>query len=179
MYGGADETEHPLYAASATIDRTEEEVEFSSVFRVEGRNGIDGIDGLIGGRGAQGKFYVILYQNTEDAPATPTTITYTFETEALANLGDWSVTRTTPGAGEDTYTIETIVDPDTEDESVTPSFNTPVNITTAEAVPPATRRIGYVPSINDKCYIRCRLRPTPDACHGPGGCCISGWQRRC
>ena len=132
VYGGADETEHPLYASAATIDRNEETVDFSSVFRVEGRIGIDGIDG---GPGPQGRFYVILYQNAEEAPGTPPTITYTFETEALANLGDWSATRTTPGAGEDTYTIETIVDPDTEDESVTLSFNTPVNITTAEAVP--------------------------------------------
>ena len=131
VYGGADETEHPLYASAATIDRNAETVDFSSVFRVEGRIGTDG-ESI---QGPQGRFYVILYQNAEEAPGTPPTITYTFETEALANLGDWSATRTTPGAGEDTYTIETIVDPDTEDESVTLSFNTPVNITTAEAVP--------------------------------------------
>ena len=129
VYGGADETEHPLYASALTIDRNEETVEFSSVFRVEGYIGIDGLDG------PQGKFYVNLYQNAESAVDTPTAITYTFETEALANLGNWSVTRTTPGAGEDTYAVEAIVDPDTEDESVTLSFNTPVNITTAEAVP--------------------------------------------
>ena len=131
-YGGADETEHPLYASALTIDRNDETVDFSSVFRVEGSIGIDGIDGR---RGLQGRFYVNLYQNAESAVDTPTAITYTFETEALASLGNWSVTRTTPGAGENTYAIEAIVDPDTEDESVTLSFNTPVNITTAEAVP--------------------------------------------
>ena len=123
------DSDDPLYASVATINRNEESVTFSSVFRVEGYIGIDGIDGK------QGRFYVNLYQNAENPPATPTTITYTFETEALANLGDWSVTRTSPGAGEGTYAIEAIVDPDTEDASVTLSFNTPVNITTAEAVP--------------------------------------------
>ena len=97
--------------------------------------GADGIDG------AAGKFRVILYQNkTGTAPAAPTNITYTFATGALANLGDWSETRTTPGSGETTYEIIDTVDPDTTDASETLSFNTPVALITGGELDPANQR---------------------------------------
>ena len=124
VYAGA--AEHPLYGSGATIDRNDEDVEFSAPFLMEG---MDGEDGEPGADGADGKFRVTLYQNATSAPSAPTTITYTFATEVLGSLGSWSETRETVSTGESTYVIEAVVDPDTDDASVTLSFNTPVNIT--------------------------------------------------
>ena len=91
--------------------------------------------------GADGRFRIILYQNkTGTAPAAPTNITYTFSTGALANLGDWSETRTAPSSGETTYEIIDTVDPDTTDASVTLSFNTPVALITGGELDPANQR---------------------------------------
>ena len=100
-----------------------------------------GTDGTDGEDGADGRFRIILYQNkTGTAPAAPTNITYTFATGALANLGDWSETRTAPGSGETTYEIIDTVDPDTTDASVTLSFNTPVALITGGELDPANQR---------------------------------------
>ena len=97
--------------------------------------------GTDGEDGADGRFRVILYQNkTGTAPAAPTNITYTFATEALANLGDWSETRTAPGSGETTYEIIDTVDPDTTDTSETLSFNTPVALLTGGELDPSNQR---------------------------------------
>ena len=91
--------------------------------------------------GADGRFRIILYQNkTGTAPAAPTNITYTFSTEALANLGSWSQTRTAPSSGETTYEIIGTVDPDTTDTSVTLSFNTPVALITGGELDPPNQR---------------------------------------
>ena len=97
--------------------------------------------GTDGADGADGKFPVFLYQNkTGTAPTAPTNITYTFSTGALANLGDWSETRTAPSSGETTYEIIDTVDPDTTDTSVTLSFNTPVALLTGGELDPANQR---------------------------------------
>ena len=97
--------------------------------------------GAAGTDGADGRFRVILYQNkTGTAPTAPTNITYTFATGALANLGDWSETRTAPGSGETTYEIIDTVDPDTDDASETLSFNTPVALITGGELDPANQR---------------------------------------
>ena len=97
--------------------------------------------GADGEPGADGRFRVILYQNkTGTAPAAPTNITYTFATGALANLGDWSETRTAPSSGETTYEIIDTVDPDTTDASETLSFNTPVALLTGGELDPANQR---------------------------------------
>ena len=97
--------------------------------------GTDGTDG------ADGRFRIILYQNkTGTAPTAPTNITYTFATGALANLGDWSETRTAPGSGETTYEIIDTVDPDTTDASETLAFNTPVALITGGELDPANQR---------------------------------------
>ena len=99
-------------------------------------------DGTDGTDGADGRFRVILYQNkTGTAPTAPNNITYTFATGALANLGDWSETRTAPSTGETTYEIIDTVDPDTTDATETLSFNTPVALLTGgELDPTSTRR---------------------------------------
>ena len=97
--------------------------------------------GTDGEDGADGRFRVILYQNkTGTAPTAPTNITYTFATGALANLGDWSETRTAPGSGETTYEIIDTVDPDTTDASETLAFNTPVALITGGELDPANQR---------------------------------------
>ena len=97
--------------------------------------------GTDGEDGADGRFRVILYQNkTGTAPTAPTNITYTFATGALANLGDWSETRTAPGSGETTYEIIDTVDPDTDDASETLAFNTPVALITGGELDPANQR---------------------------------------
>ena len=97
--------------------------------------------GTDGEDGADGRFRIILYQNkTGTAPAAPTNITYTFATGALANLGDWSETRTAPGSGETTYEIIDTVDPDTDDASETLAFNTPVALITGGELDPANQR---------------------------------------
>ena len=97
--------------------------------------------GTDGEDGADGRFRVILYQNkTGTAPTAPTNITYTFATEALANLGDWSETRTAPSSGETTYEIIDTVDPDTDDASETLAFNTPVALITGGELDPANQR---------------------------------------
>ena len=100
-----------------------------------------GTDGADGADGADGRFPIFLYQNkTGTAPTAPTNITYTFSTEALANLGSWSQTRTAPSSGETTYEIIGTVDPDTTDTSVTLSFNTPVALITGGELDPANQR---------------------------------------
>ena len=97
--------------------------------------------GTDGEAGADGRFRIILYQNkTGTAPAAPTNITYTFATGALANIGDWSETRTAPSSGETTYEIIDTVDPDTTDASETLSFNTPVALITGGELDPANQR---------------------------------------
>ena len=97
--------------------------------------------GTAGTDGADGRFRIILYQNkTGTAPTAPTNVTYTFATEALANLGDWSETRTAPGSGETTYEIIDTVDPDTTDASETLAFNTPVALITGGELDPANQR---------------------------------------
>ena len=94
-----------------------------------------------GEAGADGRFRVILYQNkTGTAPTAPTNITYAFSTGTLANLGDWSETRTAPSSGETTYEIIDTVDPDTADTSVTLSFNTPVALITGGELDPTSSR---------------------------------------
>ena len=94
-----------------------------------------------GTNGADGRFRAVFYQNkTGTAPTAPTNITYAFATEAFANLGDWSETRTAPGSGETTYEIIAIVDPDTTDTSVTLSFNSPVGLLTGSEIAPAPTR---------------------------------------
>ena len=103
--------------------------------------GTDGTDGDDGADGADGKFRIILYQNkTGTAPTAPTNITYAFATGALANLADWSETRTAPTAGETTYEIIDTVDPGTDDASVTLSFNTPVALLTGGELDPSNTR---------------------------------------
>ena len=97
--------------------------------------------GTDGEDGADGRFRIILYQNkTGTAPTAPTNITYTFATGALANLGDWSETRTAPSTGETTYEIIDTVDPDTTDASETLSFDTPVALITGGELDPANQR---------------------------------------
>ena len=75
------------------------------------------------GQGVQGAFYIRQYQNSVAMPAVPTGGSYDGATGILTPSTGWTVDVTVPGAGENTWYVQWLVDPAIHTGTVTPTWS--------------------------------------------------------
>ena len=75
--------------------------------------------------GRQGSFLIHVYQNAADRPATPTAGSYNIDTGALTAPAGWAITPTAPGAGEETWVSDAIINPHVQSGAVVPTWQVP------------------------------------------------------
>ena len=81
-----------------------------------------GID-VTGPQGVRGPFLIRQYRHATTTPADPTGGSYDLDTDAQVASTDWSVTLTAPGAGENTYFVQYLIDPSSQSGLITPTWS--------------------------------------------------------
>ena len=87
---------------------------------------IDAVQGDKGDTGSQARFTISIFQNAATAPTTPTGGSYVVETGVLTAPTGWTVLPTAPGATENIYESQVIVNPRVDSGTLTPVWSVPV-----------------------------------------------------
>ena len=133
-------TGESVYSARATVNPATITGTFTTPIWTVFPFALNGVTGDKGAAGAQGLFYIRVYQNSATALTTaPATAgVYTIAEKAVTGVTSWTTAPATPPTGQSTYVSEAVIDLEgVTDPTIIPDWGTPYEAGTTGATGPA------------------------------------------